>query len=411
VLFIVSVGYGHGDFMIQKELSIFKKFSIKDNIKNSTKKMIVGEFWTSKQRKANSLHEVSYRACFKPQLPAYFIKQLSNEGDIIFDPFSGRGTTVIEAALLGKVGISNDVNPISKVFIEARLFPPTIEEIYRRLNKIKFSENEKANIDLSMFYHKDTESEIVSLRNYLENRKISGKEDYVDKWIRMVATNRLSGHSKGFFSVYTFPPNQAVSRDEQIKINKKRNQIPEYRDVKHIILDKSKRLLKDVTPEIRETLLKIGPKVKLTEDNATNLKSIPNDTINLTVTSPPFLDVVSYAKDNWLRFWFNNISEEEVTKHITILKNINDWSAFISRVFDELYRITKNDGYVAFEVGEVRNGKIKLDEIVSEIGKNTGFNFLFTLVNKQNFTKTSNIWGVSNNKKGTNTNRIVLFKK
>jgi hypothetical protein len=74
VLFIVSVGYGHGDFMIQKELSIFKKFSIKDNIKNSTKKMIVGEFWTSKQRKANSLHEVSYRACFKPQLPAYFIK-------------------------------------------------------------------------------------------------------------------------------------------------------------------------------------------------------------------------------------------------------------------------------------------------------------------------------------------------
>ncbi len=33
----------------------------------------VNEFWTSKQRAANSLHEVSYRACFKPQLPRFFI--------------------------------------------------------------------------------------------------------------------------------------------------------------------------------------------------------------------------------------------------------------------------------------------------------------------------------------------------
>jgi hypothetical protein len=39
------------------------------------------ELWTSKQRQANSIHEVSYRACFKPQLPAYFIGQLTHEGD------------------------------------------------------------------------------------------------------------------------------------------------------------------------------------------------------------------------------------------------------------------------------------------------------------------------------------------
>src|SRR6266849_6618879 len=31
------------------------------------------EFWTSRQRQASSIHEVSYRACFKPQLPAFFI--------------------------------------------------------------------------------------------------------------------------------------------------------------------------------------------------------------------------------------------------------------------------------------------------------------------------------------------------
>ena len=55
------------------------------------------EFWTSRQRQASSIHEVSYRACFKPQLPAYFIERMSAPGDVIYDPFSGRGTTAIEA--------------------------------------------------------------------------------------------------------------------------------------------------------------------------------------------------------------------------------------------------------------------------------------------------------------------------
>ena len=59
------------------------------------------EFWTSKQRQANPLHEVSYRGCFKPQLPGYFIDRLSKPGDFIYDPFSGRGTTAVEAALMG----------------------------------------------------------------------------------------------------------------------------------------------------------------------------------------------------------------------------------------------------------------------------------------------------------------------
>src|ERR1044071_2072746 len=62
--------------------------------------VFVNEFWTSKQRAASSLHEISYRACFKPQLPRFFIERLTTAHDTIYDPFLGRGTTVIEAALL-----------------------------------------------------------------------------------------------------------------------------------------------------------------------------------------------------------------------------------------------------------------------------------------------------------------------
>ena len=68
---------------------------------------IVGEFWTAKQRQATSIHEVAYRACFKAQLPNFCITKLTHKGDIVCDPFSGRGTTVIETALVGRNAIAN----------------------------------------------------------------------------------------------------------------------------------------------------------------------------------------------------------------------------------------------------------------------------------------------------------------
>ena len=53
-------------------------------------KTIKGEFWTSKQRQGSSIHEISYRACFKSQLPLFFIQKLTNINSVIFDPFMGR---------------------------------------------------------------------------------------------------------------------------------------------------------------------------------------------------------------------------------------------------------------------------------------------------------------------------------
>ena len=83
----------------------------------------------------------------------------------------------------------------------------------------------------------------------------------------------------------------------------------------------------------------------------------------------------------------------------------------MGNVFDELYRVTVPGGWVAFEVGEVNNGKIKLDEYVVPLGIESGFDCAGIMVNSQDFTKTSNIWGVDNMKTGTNTNRIVLLNK
>jgi len=371
----------------------------------------INEFWTSKQRQSNPIHEVSYRACFKAELPRFFIKLLTKENDVVYDPFAGRGTTIIEAALLNRNIIANDINPLSTVFSRPRLFIPSSQEIENRLKKIKFRNGLKANIDLSMFYHQDTESEIVSLRSFLIRRKKNGKEDFVDEWIRMIATNRLTGHSRNFFSVYTLPPNQAVTQERQKRINGQRRQKPAYKDVKIIILKKTRDLTSGMNESLIDQLKRTGSKAKFLNEDARATTKIKSYSVQLTVTSPPFLDIVNYTEDNWLRCWFNNIDADEVAKNITITKKIDEWENVMGEVFRELYRITKRDGCVAFEVGEVRRGKVKLDEHIVPVGIKVGFECLGVVINLQEFTKTANIWGISNNDVGTNTNRIVVFRK
>ena len=371
----------------------------------------VGEFWTSKQRQASSLHEVSYRACFKPQLPRFFIEHLTNENDIVYDPFNGRGTTIIEAGLFGRSIIANDVNPLSELLCRPRLSPPHLEELMQRLDSIKIDESAEADIDLTMFYHPKTEAEIVSLKEYFHQREQKSEEDNIDRWIRMVATNRLTGHSKGFFSIYTLPPNQAVSAESQRKINTKMKQIPEYRDTRTIIWKKSKTLLSDITLFDRKHLEQVSASTRFLVCDARETKAIPANTVQLTVTSPPYLDVVDYEQDNWLRCWFNGLSVKETAKKITMSRTLEEWSAVMLGVFRELYRITKPRGFVAFEVGEVKNKTVRLDEQIAPLGMKVGFTCIGIMINDQKFTKTSNIWGINNNEKGTNSNRIVLFRK
>ncbi|MDT1064375.1 DNA methyltransferase [Paracoccus sp. CPCC 101403] len=364
----------------------------------------VNEFWTAGQRQAHSIHEISYRACFKAQLPQFFIERLTRPGDVVHDPFMGRGTTPVQAALMGRQAFGNDINPLSVLLTRPRLAPVDQGAVDKALRSVDYNSGKIRRDDLKAFYHPETLAGLEALRDWIDVHAPIGDHtpDPVADWIRMVSINRLSGHSPGFFSGRSMPPNQAVSVKAQLKINEKLGVTPPPRDIAAVVSKKTRTLLKDgqAPSQVRHSL-HVG--------SAWDTPGIAERSVDLVVTSPPFLDIVQYALDNWLRCWFAGIDPETVK--IAMHRTEESWTEMVHNVLAEQARIVRSGGHVAFEVGEVRNGKVLLEKLVWRATEGLPFERLGVLVNDQEFTKTANCWGVNNGSKGTNTNRIVVLRR
>jgi len=372
-----------------------------------------GEFWTSKQRKMHPIHySISYRASFKPELPDYYIRRYTkNKTQIIMDPFSGRGTTVLQANLLGYKAIHNDLSPVSYFIVRSRQNIPSYEEFIDRINQINFQKKRKepSSEEKERFYpffHPDTYKELLNLREeYLNN-----KNDSVLQYIMFIALSRLHGHSDGFFSAYSFPQ-FSILPESQKKNNLKRNTKIIYKDIKSRIIKKYKQ---DHSKELPKEY-QISKFNEYYQLDSRNLYSIPDNYVDLIITSPPFLDKVNYKQDNWLRAWFIGVEKELMDLPLGIYSSLDDWLEFIKQSLEEMIRVLKPSGRIVLEVGEVKykNQIIYLENEIAKIVQDCFYNVYIDeiFINIQNFSKLSHCWKVDNNKKGTNTNRCIVLKK
>ena len=74
----------------------------------------------------------SYPAKFIPQIPARLITSLSKPGELVVDPFSGGGTTGVEALRLARQFLGLDANPVATLFGRIKttaLTPEDCEEL------------------------------------------------------------------------------------------------------------------------------------------------------------------------------------------------------------------------------------------------------------------------------------------
>ena len=94
-------------------------------------------------------HDVHpYTAKFIPQIPRQLILNLSVPGERVWDPFSGSGTTAVEALRLNRSVLCSDKNPLASIIGRTKVTPLSVEdrkELHDLLDSISLFYREELN--------------------------------------------------------------------------------------------------------------------------------------------------------------------------------------------------------------------------------------------------------------------------
>jgi hypothetical protein len=139
-----------------------------------------GPLWhTASARWGHSMHTMcSYHGMFPAKLAHYFIQRYSRPGDLVIDPFSGRGTVPLQARVEGRRTISNDLNPLGYVLSRAKASPPNWIAVNRAVDELEkgyrviAQPEPDVSADIRMLYHPETLKQLCYLRKYLHRHNL-----------------------------------------------------------------------------------------------------------------------------------------------------------------------------------------------------------------------------------------------
>lgn len=220
-------------------------------------------------------------------------------GGWVFDPFSGRGTTVFESLRHFRNAAGCDVNPVAVCLSRAKASPPCEEAVLQRLVELNAMEGLESGADCDEFFaacfHPATLSQILLLRN-----ELAWETDDVDCFIAAMALGCLHGEShrsKRYFS-NRMPRTISTKPAYSIRWWRERGLCPPNRDVMAILSEETRFRFRTPPPHYRGT-------VKCCDARSASLNFTHlHGSVSLIVTSPPYLDVTDFEEDQWLRLWF-----------------------------------------------------------------------------------------------------------
>jgi len=168
------------------------------------------------------------------------------------------------------------------------------------------------------------------------------------------------------------------------------------------ILLKAKTVLRDEIPINAHSHIYRSQSKKLPLNDAS---------VDFILTSPPFLGVINYIDDNWLRFWFLGYNREKLRKVLIQTNNLEEYKQFLLVSMKEMHRVLKPNKTCVVEVGDVnhKSKKVMLDHLIVELADEAGFNVEKILINHFDAPKISKAFG--RNFHGTKTNRCVIMKR
>jgi site-specific DNA-methyltransferase (adenine-specific) len=366
----------------------------------------------------------SYMGSFPPGLPRYLIEQLTEPGDIVLDPFSGRGTAPLEACLSGRHGIGVDLNPLASMLSSVKLDPPTLDETLARLAELEASYvpqpvGDRAPPEIRMLFEEST-----TLPQILHMKASLDPADRTDRFLLASLAGILHGnHTRDVVS------SRCLSVSMPNTFSMSPGYLARYIAEKSLVrppFDAFEKLRLRMHFEFAEGVPALRGRAIRGDARALSTLVAPGSA-KLIVTSPPYLNVVRYGKFNWIRLWLLGESVSDVDRSLRVeatdrrlalsdRMRFKGYCGFLKTVLTECARVLRDDGVCAVTIGDVRNkehGERTLaleawdsmkDEVPLVLGAAVADD-----VNQ--LGKVSKIWGLAHRGEATKVDRVMLFHK
>lgn len=365
--------------------------------------------WHSAPRRwGHGLHSLcSYMAMFPPSIPHFFIRWLTEPGDVVYDPFSGRGTTALEACLLQRVGLGSDANPMAWTLTAAKSNPPSRDRLKQRVDDLRRRMRARSISHvpdkIQMLFHPSTLSQLVSLQDRMSLLRGDDRFIYAVLLGILHANARADGTPRGLTVAM---PNTFAMAPNYVKkyIGRHRLKAPEV-DV-----------LAAVSARIEDLDI---PSAQFTRGSAwlQDVRSPiewPRERhkASLIFASPPYLQVMKYGKMNWIRLWLLGHEPADVDNDLFTSASLKRYHEFMASALKRMRARLRADGYVCLVIGDVTQDEKTVNlakEVADNCAKQAGLRVLDTLDDHLPVKhKVSRIWGETRGR-ATKTDRILVL--
>ncbi len=297
-----------------------------------------------------------YFAMFPESFAERWICELTAPGDVVLDPFSGRGTTALTAVLLGRRAVACDVNDVAYCLTRAKTSPPPLCRVLQRIDRLadefdgrKWRTGTEALPDFfQMAFHGRTLQQILCLREKLDWRK--GRTDTMIAALALGSLHGESSRSPFYFS-NQMPRTISTKPAYSMRYWRDRELTAPRRDVFEILRQRAVYRYASERPQ--------GDAWVYHRDMRTLTlvaRALPNRP-RCVVTSPPYYDVTNFEEDQWLRLWFLGGPPYPTRKRVSRddRHTLEDrYWRFIADMWRSLSQLVARRGHVVVRIGSAR---------------------------------------------------------
>lgn len=242
---------------------------------------------------------LSRTGSFPLPVAAALIRRFTPTPGYVLDPFCGKGTTALAARLLGHATLASDIAPEAVACTRAKMSSVTLESLVGYLATVNLGEEPTEDVpaDVKVYFHPRTLDQLLRVRSRLlkDLKNVNTAENA--NFALCLLLGILHGHASYSLSIssshaFAMSPRYVRRYAERMNLE------PPVRDVRRCLLEKANRCLQTPLP----------PPVpfEVARCRAQEMVDVFNrhrGQVSLILTSPPYLDKQTYAKDNWLRLW------------------------------------------------------------------------------------------------------------